>query len=811
MDAPDDSAAGAVLNNMRPPLSFQHSEPGIVSYHVFFEVTMRSISLDGEWQLFPVPPTHPPITHPRELGSSGIPPIRGTVPGNVELDLLHAGVIPDPFFGTNVLRLKDFELHNWWYSRNFATPEFQSGDRVVIRFEGVDTFATVWVNGNRAGSCDNMLIAHEFDITSLLRTGQDENELCVLLESPLTRAGSHRYEPSISGLPTNLEQAYVRKAPHMYGWDIMPRAVSAGLWRPVFLDVHRKPEIVDLFVRPYHVTADEAAIQFRWQIQAEPTTSECCTVRVRGRCVASEFSHQESCRFIAGDFSVVVKKPQLWWPRGYGDQALYDTVFELLLDGEVVDSRKLRVGIRTITLERTDVTLPDAPGEFVFRVNGERILVKGSNWVPVDAFHSRDAARIPRIMDHVADVGCNMLRCWGGNVYEDHGFFDLCDQLGVMVWQDFAMACGRYPLDDAFAAQLRREAEFIVRKLRNHPSLAIWAGDNECDEAYAGAGLDPNTNTLTRAVLPEVLKRLDPWRPYIPSSPYYSAESRKHGTVEVMPERHLWGPRDYYKSRFYTENRAHFVSEIGYHGCPSQSSLEKFLSPEALWPPEGNEEWRIHAADTTPSPGAYAYRIALMSRQVAEVFGQTPKTLDDFVVLSQIVQAEAKKYFVEMTRLRKWRKTGVLWWNLIDGWPQFSDAVMDYFYCPKLAYFYLRRVQQPVCVMVDEPEDWRCRVVLGNDSLERVQGTFRIWDAATGETIWEGCGTAERNANTVLTAIPASRGQQRLLLIEWETEGIKGGNHYLLGSPPFNGTWYRELLPAIAALPCGFDSLAVGK
>jgi beta-mannosidase len=200
-----------------------------------------------------------------------------------------------------------------------------------------------------------------------------------------------------------------------------------------------------------------------------------------------------------------------------------------------------------------------------------------------------------------------------------------------------------------------------------------------------------------------------------------------------------------------------------------------------------------------------------MSRQVAEVFGRTPETLDDFVVLSQIVQAEAKKYFVEMTRLRKWRKTGVLWWNLIDGWPQFSDAVMDYFYCPKLAYFYLRRVQQPVCVMVDEPEDWRCRVVLGNDSLERVQGTFRIWDAATGETIWEGGGTAERNANTVLTAIPASRGQQRLLLIEWETEGIKGGNHYLLGSPPFNGTWYRELLPAIAALPCGFDSLAVGK
>lgn len=772
---------------------------------------MRSISLDGKWQLTALPPTAEPVTDPRGLRSCGVSPIPATVPGNVELDLQAAGIIDDPFFGKNILSLREFEHYNWWYGTTFRTPQVVAGERVSIRFEGIDTFGTVWLNGKSVGTTDNMLIPHEFDITDGLRPAGETNELHVTLESPLARAAEFRYEPTATNLPTNLEQAYVRKAPHMYGWDIMPRAVSAGLWRSVYLDVHREPEIGDLFVRTDRVSPGEASLSFRWQIDGAPALMHRCKIRVRGVCGESVLTALAQCRFVAGDFSIHVPEPRVWWPRGYGEPDLYDTLVELLLDDEVVDTRRFSVGIRTTELVRTDTTSLESAGEFLFRVNGEPILIKGTNWVPADAFHSRDKERIPKIMERLAEVNCNMVRCWGGNVYEDDTFFDLCDSMGVMVWQDFSMACGRYPQDGGFADALRKEAEHVVRKLRNHPSLAVWAGDNECDECYAGAGLDPNTNRLTRDVLPGVLRRLDPWRPYVPSSPYYSPAVWKAGTVEAMPERHLWGPRDYYKSGFYEEHRAHFVSEIGYHGCPNRSSLEKFLSEGSLWPPENNEEWRIHAADTTETPGAYAYRIALMSRQIAEVFGSVPSSLDEFIFQSQIVQAEAKKHFVEMTRLGKWRRTGVLWWNLMDGWPQFSDAVIDYYFGVKLAFHYLRRVQQPVCIMLDEPKDWHCRVVLGNDSLSPAEGSFRVWDAETGETALEAGFRGQSNANLDLGRIPVCRGTKKVFLISWSANGKEGGNHYLLGTPPFDAEWYRGLLPSVAALPGGFDWTAVGK
>ena len=769
----------------------------------------HSICLDGVWQLTGFLEAGYRCESPDALSAVPAEPIPAHVPGNVELDLHREGLLEDPYIGTNVLDIAQYEGHEWWYSTTFSTPA--EPGRNILRFEGLDLLATVWVNGAVVGEADNMFISHEFDVTNHLKPTGEKNTLHVRLGSVTRAATRFPYEPIQNALPTNAEQLHIRKAPHMFGWDIMPRIVSAGIWRSVYLDIRGNYEISSLYYHPHSISENHAGLHVRWQINVPPEDLPRLSVRMRGTCSDSTFEAESGCRFVAGDLGVSIQSPKLWWPHGYGKPHLYDVEFELLLDGEVVDKCTDRIGLRDIQLERTDITTDDNPGEFIFRVNGEKILIKGSNWVPADAFHSRDAERIPRMLDLMEDIGCNMVRCWGGNVYEDHLFFNLCDENGFLVWQDFAMACGRYPQTDEFAAKLRAEAEHVVTKLRNHASLAVWCGDNECDEGYFFAGLDPNTNRLTRQVLPEVVNRLDPWRPYVPSSPYHSPAMMAKRDIQLMPERHMWGPRDYYKTPFYTQARGHFIGETGYHGCPNRSSLERFLSPEALWPWKNNEEWRIHATDCTPEPGPYAYRIELMAKQIASTFGTVPETLNDFIVASQIVEAEAVKFFIELVRLAKWRKTGILWWNLIDGWPQFSDSVVDYYFSIKLAYHYIRRVQQPFTIMVREPENWYCEVVAGNDSLIERSGIFTVTDAGTGETLLEGDVRIGRNTNCTLGRIPVSHGSQRVFIIRWDVNGEEGGNHYLLGSPPFDLERYRGWLPGIAELPGGFNADAVGE
>ena len=497
----------------------------------------------------------------------------------------------------------------------------------------------------------------------------------------------------------------------------------------------------------------------------------------------------------------------LWWPRGYGNPNLYQVTTELLQNEKVLASREDSVGIRKLELIRTETTSIEKPGQFLFKVNGVPILVKGSNWVPVDAFHSRDAARYEQILALVADLECNMLRCWGGNVYEDHAFFDICDRKGIMVWQDFAMACAIYPQTPEFLEVMRQEAISVVRKLRNHPSLALWSGDNEVDMFYQISGLDPAHNKITREVLPQVIAQCDPYRPYLPSSPYMSPEVIATGNLKLMPEEHLWGPRDYFKSRFYTEHTAHFVSEAGYDGCPGLSSLKRFLDDKHLWPWQNNPWWALHSTDMTFDP----YENHVLANEEKELFGVTPDKLEDFILSTQITEAEATKFFVEMTRLNKWRSTGLIWWNVMDGWPQLNDSVVDYYFNKKLAYYYIRRVQQPVCVMVDEPKEWHCRVVVGNDSREDAAGHYRVWDADSGETLLEGDYQTKANENLELGTIPVFHSGKRLFLIEWTANGKKYANHYLQGFPPFSLEQYKSWLAKIAALQNGFDAASIGK
>jgi len=729
-----------------------------------------------------------------DIKNSGLKILKASIPGNFELDLYNNGIIEDPYFGMNILKIQAFEDCHVWYFTEFQAERIPNLDAFIV-FEGIDTYADIYLNGTLLASTDNMLIEHRFIVNDLL---DDRNELVIHIKPVFIEARKYDYSASVFALPFNYEALYVRKAPHMFGWDIMPRIISAGLWRPVKLEYKNKERIEEFYLQTLSISSNagnkSADIMASFKLKIDSASLKAYSLIIEAECEDSRFSIQRPLRFTAGKFRFTVNNPKLWWPKGRGTANLYHVKVSLVKDNEILDQMTFTTGIRTAKLVRTSSTDEQGNGEFCFVMNGEKVFVKGTNWVPADAFHSRDRERIPNILKMVDDIGCNMIRCWGGNVYEDDIFYDLCDEYGIMVWQDFSFACAIYPQDQEFLKRISKEVEQVVLRLRKHPCIVLWAGDNECDEAHlwSGLGTDPNSNSITRKVIPEILKCHDPFRDFLPSSPYIDSEGFKKGE-RYLPERHLWGPRDYYKSSFYKDSLCHFASEIGYHGCPSPQSIRKFISPETCWPYQDNDEWIVHATSPTlDKDSPYRYRIQLMANQVKELFGEVPDSLDEFALASQISQAEALKFFIELFRSQKWRKTGIIWWNLMDGWPQFSDAVVDYYFEKKLAYSYIKRVQEPLCVIVKEPANWVNEVVVSNDMREDIEVEYEIINVENDEVVLHGRKIAPADKVTLLGSIPFSMGDKKLYLITWKTKYGRGLNHYLAGYPPFDFKKYVE-------------------
>ena len=729
-----------------------------------------------------------------DLSSSNLQVHPCVVPGNFELDLCANDLFTgDPFFGMNMVALRKYETFHVWYFKQFGAPDV-GANRAVIVFEGIDCISDIYLNGIHLGSTDNMLISHEFDVTSLL---QSENEILVHIRPPGEQAATYPYPPSVMTMPHLADSTYIRKAPHCYGWDIMPRALSAGLWRPVTIELRPPVRINWLYLTNTEITSDHssASMMLRYDLDLPHGLVDSYELRIRGRCGHSSFGARASLLFRSGQLLVDVPDPVLWWPRGRGTASLYEVQVDLIRDGNVIDSREFRHGIRTAKLHRTDSTDHEGSGEFCFYINHERVYAKGTNWVPADVYHSRDIERIPRMLDMVADIGCNMIRCWGGNVYENDLFYDLCDEKGILVWQDFAMACSIYPQDKEFCERLTVEARSVIRRLRQHPCLVLWAGDNECDDAWLGArmDLDPNDNVLTRKVLPDVLREEDPARSYLPSSPYVSRETQIKGQA-TMPEAHLWGFRHDHHADYFKKADCHFISEIGFLGCPPVSSIQRFIPGESLWPPTDNPFWTLHATSPIPSLDLFEYRIKLLSLQITTLFGRVPDNLEEFVFASQACQAEGMKFIIERFRSQMWRRTGVLWWNIIDGWPQFSDAVVDYYFERKLAYSFIKRSQSPLCVVVREEDNGTLVLVAVNETRTDRSIRFEVLDVQSKQVVTHGETVLAGDCAQFLAELQDCGLEQGMYQIRWTSGDEIGCNHFLYGKPPYDLEAYRRLL-----------------
>lgn len=761
--------------------------------------TPNTLSLNGEWTLYyhPEKGGRPQSYVPAML--TDWPSIPATVPGNVELALMAAGLAEDPFYGENLHDYAPYEYYQWVYVRDVDVPAEFGGERLVLCFHGLDTIADVLVNSIPAGRAENMFIDHEFDVTGLVRRGE-RNRIAVHIHSAMNDARNREYTMAMRGTGHRNEICWLRKAPHGFGWDIAPRLVSAGIWRGVELVARSNTRITETYYATPELNREGIYLEYGYRFTTDADTLEGFRIRVRGQCGDSCFEHDLAAHFVSGNHSIFIRNPRLWWPAGYGEQPLYDVRMELIHHGEVVDVRTERIGLRTVRLERRFT-----PGdqEFKFHVNGVPIMAKGTNWVPLDALHSRDVERLQRVHDLVAESGCNIVRCWGGNVYEDHAFFDLCDARGVMVWQDFAMGNTNYPQTDDFVPALETEMGSVIRKLRNHPSLVLWSGDNELDQKNLGfryPHYDSRYNRVAHETLVRLVQAHDPYRFFVRSSP----EVPDGFTLDDVPEQHTWGPRAYFKDDFYKHSTAHFIGEAGYHGCPAPSSLRRFLPEESLWPFD-NDAWAMHSTEDiriTPHTGG---RNRLMADQVRLLFGETPDDLTRFALLSQISQAEAMKFFVERTRALKWRRTGIIWWNMIDCWPQISDAVVDYYFTKKLAWHYLKRSQQPVCMVVAEPSGWSHPLMLCNDSLRDRQVQWRVEDGETGRILREGECTSPANENIMLGTLNTVAGEQRLHVLRWTVDDAPCANHYISGFPVFDADRMLEWVEIIRALPEPFE------
>ena len=756
---------------------------------------MTTFDLNGTWNLY-FAPGRKGVTSDPESAKAGMTCIQATVPGNVELDLCAAGIEEDPFLGLNIYSYRKYEFYDWMYERSFTLPESFDGKETRLRLHGLDTYGTVWLNGVRAGRTDNALIEHELDLTSLLRPG--ENTITVYILSAMNTLAEMDFPVLLKGCEHTDELTRVRKPAHSFGWDIMPRLLSAGLWRSVELAALEPVRIKEVYYATKELGPGYAVLSVRFRFETDDLSRDGYSVRVRGVCGESTFEKKSNLVFVSDHMHIRVDDPALWWPAGYGEPALYDVTCELLLDGEVVDSRAERVGLRKVEI----ITRYD-PGdmEFMIKCNGWPVMAKGSNWVPLDVLHSRDPARLPAAMELARDIGCNILRCWGGNVYEDHAFYDLCDENGIMVWQDFSLACAIYPQEQRFFDTIEHEAAVIIRKLRNHTCIILWAGDNEIDDFYSydyAALPYSRHNAISREVLPRAVGMHDPFRFYLPSSPYIP-----DGCTRSLdaPEQHNWGPRDYFKGDFYRLSTAHFISEIGYHGCPSVDSLKRFLSPDKLWPYRSNDEWDTHNTDYLRwEPRGYN-RNELMAEQVRILFGYEPGDLETFSLASQISQAEAKKFFIEMVRTKKWRRTGIIWWNLLDGWPQISDAVVDYYFDKKLAYHYIKRSMSDVCIMLEEAPDRFHNAVLANDSRKTVLVKYTVEDGETGDVCLQGEALSPANENISLGSCRYDPGGHRFFIMRWSYGGREYANHYISGGAPYDFERYKGWLDILRGLP----------
>lgn len=663
-----------------------------------------------------------------------------TVPGTVHTDLMKKGVIPDPFYGVNEEKVKWVENETWEYQATFAmTAGDLSFKNIDLRFEGLDTYADVLLNGKNILSANNMFRTWTIPVKSHIIPGN--NQLKIVFK-PAKNEGA-KIALSLPYKMPEGERVFTRKAQYHYGWDWGPKLVTAGIWKDVKLIFKNDASIDHVSYIQEELSDQIARLSFK------------CTVDVpeAGNFTISVNDKLQDVQLLSGKNVVSIpyeiSNPKKWWTNGLGKAHLYPFKISLKRSQKLLDSRSLNIGLRTIEL----VQEKDKIGtSFYIKLNGVPVFMKGANYIPPHSFlPSAKDNTYKELIKNTVDANMNMLRVWGGGVYANDVFYDECDKNGILVWQDFMFACAMYPGDYAFMDNVRQEVIDNVQRLENHACLALWCGNNEVDEAWHNWGWQKQFNysekdsakiwqdyvKLFHELIPNTLQEILPHHKniYWPSSP-----SVGWGRKESMTQgdSHYWGvwwglqPFEVYK-----EKTGRFMSEYGFQGMPPLASFERFVPKSQLnLQSEAVKNHQKH-------PTGYQTIQTYMEREY-----KVPSKFEDYIYVSQILQAEGMKTAIEAHRRKMPQCMGSLYWQLNDCWPVTSWSSVDYYGQWKAFHYQAKRSFEPVLLSFNKEGD-QIHLYMISDQLQGTNGKLDIQLIDfKGNILWSDSKKVEMTGNT---------------------------------------------------------------
>ena len=615
------------------------------------------------------------------------------VPGTVYTDLLRNGNMEDPYWKDNEDAICSLMEKDYEYQCTFQGEETEDLSNAFLRFEGLDTVADIYLNNVHVGNAESMHRTWEYPVKEVLSPG--ENTLKVVFHSPLKFiAQAYKKYGNIGNDDTYEGFMHLRKAHYMFGWDWGAHLPDAGIFRPVFLCSVSHGRIDSVYIRQQH-EENKCTLKFKGDCIRETPGEYQWRVLV----TAPDGQKYETALSAEGEGQLVIEDPELWWPNGLGDQPLYQVEAQLLYEGNVEDTWKKRIGLRTMTMQRKK----DQYGEsFAHEVNGKAFFAMGADYIPEEHLLGRRCEeKTRRLLEDCRLANFNVIRVWGGGFYPDDWFFDICDELGLVVWQDFMFACSVYELTPEFEANIRKEFADNIKRLRHHASLGLWCGNNEMemfvDERcwVTKASEVRDYLFMYERIIPEVLREYDPETFYWPASPS-SGGSFDNPNDPDRGDVHYW--KVWHGNRPFSEYRKHFfryASEFGFQALPSKKTIETFT--------DDPDDWNLFSYIMEKHQRNYGANGKIMN-YMQQTY-RYPGDFDTVIYASQLLQADAIRYGVEHFRRNRGRCMGAVYWQLNDCWPVISWSSIDYTGRWKALHYYAKRFFAPVMISCQE-ESW---------------------------------------------------------------------------------------------------------
>lgn len=677
---------------------------------------MQIKSLSGNWQL-------------RQSGSTEWLP--ATVPGGVHTDLLTAGKIPDPYVADNELDVLWVAKTDWDYQTVFTVGDnLLAEEAIYLVCDGLDTLAEVSINGKVAGNAENMFRRYRWDVKDFLKQG--ENQILIHFPSPVNYVTRLNSEKPLLGVSQAIPGGpYLRKAPCQWGWDWGPMLPPIGIWKDIRLEGYHSGRIAETHIRQNH-TPEGVLISVDFEIEKlnkDQLRIDLIVTSPKGEV----FKTSEAVTATSGHLEVLITDPELWWPNGYGTQPLYDLEFTLQQGDWVLDHHTAKIGLRTVDVLRQ----ADEWGEsFTFVVNGVKLFAKGSNWIPAESFPTRlNHAWMDKLIRSAAESHQNMLRVWGGGFYEDEIFYDLCDQYGILVWQDMVFSCSIYPMEDSsFLENVKEEIRQNVVRLRHRASLALWCGNNEMEMGWEFWGWQRGAKEYQAGYdqffhhkLPQWVAKFDPDHLYWPSSPssntpFIDTNGQTVGDAHYWDVWHGRKPFTAYRNQY-----PRFMSEFGFQSLPPLDTIKTYAD---------EKDWNMTSYIMEHHQRSGSGNGLIIS-QMTDTF-RMPKDFASLVYLSMVLQAEGIRYGVEHWRRNKHRVSGTLYWQLNDCWPVASWSSLDYYGRWKALHYAAKKFFAPVLLSIEE-QGMHVDVHVTSDVNEAWSGSVH-WKLVTldGQTLDSG-------------------------------------------------------------------------